>query len=185
MSAAAVLAGLAAAGTTVATGPAGKLCLRGSPPPAELRAAVPRVGWALLSVASGRWRLELAGWPAWRRGAYQERVAVMAEGGAPADLVEQLAYLDVVDLPEPTLSAGQAGKQLAAAVASAEALGPTGATAEAPGIESADARAARFGYVIMPWGEYLEADRVDDTHRAPFQARFDVRWRPERTGTLP
>ena len=62
--------------------------------PLELRAEVRAAAPALLRVASGRWRLDLAVWPAWRREAFEERAALMADGGVAPELVEQLAYLD-------------------------------------------------------------------------------------------
>ena len=102
MSAARTLAALAAAGgdlrvdgrQLVLVGPRTlPLVLR-----AEVRAAAP----ALLRVASGRWRLDLAAWPAWRREAFEERAALMADGGVAPELVEQLAYLDTAEQPEPT-----------------------------------------------------------------------------------
>ena len=101
MSAARTLAALAAAGgdlrvdgrQLVLVGPRTlPLVLR-----AEVRAAAP----ALLRVASGRWRLDLAAWPAWRREAFEERAALMADGGVAPELVEQLAYLDTAEQPEP------------------------------------------------------------------------------------
>lgn len=70
--------------------------------PDELRAAVPVVAPKLLAVASGRWRLDLASWPAWRREAFGERAAIMADQPDVApELVEQLAYLDTADQPDP------------------------------------------------------------------------------------
>ena len=102
MSAAQVLAALARAGAELAE-EAGGLRVRAAcrlPRPllAQAREAKP----ALLRVASGRWRLDLAAWPLWRRDLFEERAAIMAEGGVAPELVEQLAYLDTAEQPEPT-----------------------------------------------------------------------------------
>ena len=65
----------------------------------------------------------------------------------------------------------------------APAAVPAAPPVDAPDREPADVRAARFGYVITPWGDRIEADRIEEPHRAPFKPRFDVRWRPE-TGVI-
>lgn len=103
MSAARTLAALAAVGKTLEAPVGASLRVRGPGPlPPELRAEVQAAAPKLLRVASGRWRLDLATWPAWRREAFEERVAIMAEGGVAPGLVEHLAYLDIAEQPEPT-----------------------------------------------------------------------------------
>ena len=67
MSAAEVLTALAAAGAELVAEPAGLRVRAPGRLPGALLAAARDVKPALLRVASGRWRLDLAGWPGWRR----------------------------------------------------------------------------------------------------------------------
>lgn len=103
MSAAEVLTALVYAGAEVAE-EAGGLRVRASgrlPQPllAQARDAKP----ALLRVASGRWRLDLATWPLWRLDLYEERAAIREIcGRQPRELAERCAFLEFVDAPEPT-----------------------------------------------------------------------------------
>jgi len=103
VSAARTLAALAAAGGALEAPPGAGLRVRAPAPlPPGLRAEVRAAAPALLRVASGRWRLDLAAWPLWRLDLFEERAALMAEGGVAPELVEQLAYLDTAEQPEPT-----------------------------------------------------------------------------------
>ena len=96
MSAALDLLALVEAGAELVAEPSG-LRVRAAVrlPPALLdrvRAAKP----ALLVVASGAWRQELSAWPPEFRDLWAERAAIMsADGGLPAELAEQAAFLDV------------------------------------------------------------------------------------------
>lgn len=39
-------------------------------------------------------------------------------------------------------------------------------------------RAARFGYAILPGGQYIEAHRAHERHLPPAAPWFDTRWTP-------
>lgn len=104
MSAAAVLSGLLGAGVTVEGG-ADRVRLV-EPRPGLLRPehgpAVRALKPALARLATGGWRLDLAGWPAWRLEAFEERAAIREyDGQQPRDLAERCAYLEAAELPEP------------------------------------------------------------------------------------
>ena len=104
MSAAAVLSGLLGAGVTVEGG-ADRVRLV-EPRPGLLRPehgpAVRALKPALAHLATGGWRLDLAGWPAWRLEAFEERAAIREyDGQQPHDLAERCAYLEAAELPEP------------------------------------------------------------------------------------
>ena len=102
MSAAEVLTSLAAAGAELVAEPAGLRVLAPVRLPGALLAAARDVKPALLRVASGRWRLDLAGWPGWRRDFFEERAAIREHDGMqPRDLAERCAYLEAAELPEP------------------------------------------------------------------------------------
>ena len=102
MSAAEVLTALAAAGAELVAEPAGLRVRAPGRLPGALLAATRDTKPALLRVASGRWRLDLAGWPDWRRDFFEERAAIREhDGRQPRDLAERCAYLEAAELPAP------------------------------------------------------------------------------------
>lgn len=102
MSAAAVLAQLVAAGAQL-TEEAGGLRVRAPRPlPLALLGEARRVKPALLRVASGAWRQDLDGWPAWRVELFVH-LAARRLGGVPPESADVVAYLEALEaLPEPS-----------------------------------------------------------------------------------
>lgn len=105
MSAARVLAELAAAGVALAA--EGERLRLGRPPGAPLYSGllsrISAAKPALLLVASGRWRVELDAWSSERRADWAERVAIREhEGHQPRDLAERAAFLDVLEADPST-----------------------------------------------------------------------------------
>lgn len=103
MSAAAVLAGLLAAGVRVEV--EGERVRLREPRPGVLRPehvpAVRALKTPLHRLGSGSWRATLAAWPGWRRDVFGERAAIReVDGQQPRDLAERCAYLEAVEAPE-------------------------------------------------------------------------------------
>lgn len=102
MSAAAVLAQLVAAGAQL-TEEAGGLRVRAPRPlPLALLGEARQVKPALLRVASGAWRQDLDGWPAWRVELFLH-LAARRLGDVPPESADVVAYLEALEaLPEPS-----------------------------------------------------------------------------------
>lgn len=102
MSAALTLAALAGCGAELRAEPGG-LRVRGPRPlSGELRARVSRVAPLLLRVASGAWRQDLDGWPAWRIELFTRLVARQL-GDLSPEVAAPVAYLEALEaLPEPS-----------------------------------------------------------------------------------
>ena len=111
MSAAAVLAGLLAAGVRVEV--EGERVRLREPRLGVLRPehvpAVRALKTPLHRLGSGSWRATLATWPGWRRDVFEERAAIREhDGQQPRDLAEWCAYLEAVEtlslihISEPT-----------------------------------------------------------------------------------
>lgn len=102
MSAAAVLAQLVAAGAQL-TEEAGGLRVRAPRPlPLALLGEASQVKPALLRVASGAWRQDLDGWPAWRVELFLH-LAARRLGDVPPESADVVAYLEALEaLPEPS-----------------------------------------------------------------------------------
>lgn len=102
MSAAAVLAQLVAAGAQL-TEEAGGLRVRAPRPlPLALLGEARQVKPALLRVASGAWRQDLEGWPAWRVELFLH-LAARRLGDVPPESADVVAYLEALEaLPEPS-----------------------------------------------------------------------------------
>lgn len=103
MSAAAVLAGLLAAGVRVEV--EGERVRLREPRPGVLRPehvpAVRALKTPLHRLGSGSWRATLTTWPGWRRDVFGERAAIReVDGQQPRDLAERCAYLEAVEAPE-------------------------------------------------------------------------------------
>lgn len=103
MSAAAVLAGLLAAGVRVEV--EGERVRLREPRPGVLRPehvpAVRALKTPLHRLGSGSWRATLATWPGWRRDVFEERAAIReVDGQQLRDLAEWCAYLEAVEAPE-------------------------------------------------------------------------------------
>ena len=100
MSAAEVLTSLAAAGAELVAEPAGLRVLAPVRLPGALLAAARDVKPALLRVASGRWRLDLAGWPGWRVEFFLQRGAALV-GVVSPEQAERQAYAEAAALTAP------------------------------------------------------------------------------------
>lgn len=55
---------------------------------------------------------------------------------------------------------------------------PVAVKAPSPADETIEQRAARFGFVILPWGEWVDKIYADAPHLGPLEPRFDVRYKP-------
>jgi hypothetical protein len=105
VTAARVLASLAASGVEVRVegegirlvGPRGSVS-------ADVRAELPAVAPALATVASGRWRDDLATWPEWWRCRWRELAAANAAAGLAPDVAEAVAFLEAGDEPDELAS---------------------------------------------------------------------------------
>ncbi len=102
MSAAAILAGLLAAGVRVEV--EGERVRLREPRPGVLRPehapAVRALKLPLRHLAVEAWRHDVATWPGWRRDVFEERAAIREyDGQQPRDLAERCAYLEAVDAP--------------------------------------------------------------------------------------
>jgi hypothetical protein len=102
VSAAAVLAGLLAAGVRVEV--EGERVRLREPRPGVLRPehvpAVRALKTPLHRLGSGSWRATLTTWPGWRRDVFEERAAIReVDGQQPRDLAERCAYLEAVEAP--------------------------------------------------------------------------------------
>ena len=100
MSAARALAELVALGGTVEASPGVGLRVRAPKPlPAELRDRVRAEAPRLLRVASGAWRQDLEGWPAWRVEMFLQLAACRLDS-LPPHLADSVAYLEALEAPE-------------------------------------------------------------------------------------
>ncbi len=126
MSAAAVLAGLLAAGVRVEV-EGERVRLRETRPGVLRPEHVPAarsLKLPLCRLALATWHQDLAAWPDWRRHLYEERAAIREyDGRQPRDLAERCAYLEAAEAPEepapllaPPLSAPPANDVEAPAV---------------------------------------------------------------------
>ena len=99
MSAAAILAQLVAAGAQLSEESGGLRVRAAKSLPPALLGEARQVKPALLRVASGAWRQDLGGWPAWRVELFLQ-LAALRLADVPSNLADGVAYLEALEAPE-------------------------------------------------------------------------------------